>query len=173
MKTSPLKICWFCINVDLLCTRDECAVVNMWVVFLFAKMSPRQKEREEKKVVTAFIFALFPFDRLTDRWSNWSPATTPTRRIFRAQCFRVTCFTSERLLDKKNPKRMKNSDAIKNKKKIIKSLSHTTYSHTPALHTYVHTYTRKNFILNYHQCHQSINQHNPQTLEFLLSSSPF
>jgi len=36
-------------------------------VFLFAKMSPRQKEQEEKKVVTAFIFALFPFDRLTDR----------------------------------------------------------------------------------------------------------
>jgi len=35
-------------------------------MFLFAKMSPRQKEQEEKNI-TAFIFALFPFDRLTDR----------------------------------------------------------------------------------------------------------
>merc|ERR1712129_166445 len=42
-------------------------------------------------------------------------------------------------------------------KKIVKTTSHTTYSHTRSKLHYIHTLIHQNFILKYHPCHQ-INQ---------------
>jgi len=148
------KNCWFCINVDLLCARNECAVVNMWVVFLFAKMSPRQKEQEDKKNNSIHLcpFSLWPPDRptdgLTDHWSPLRP-----ERILRAQCFRVTCFTSEKdfwTIKKIRKERKKEKLRCHNKREKNSSNRRFTPHTHPVLHTYVyilcictHTYTRK------------------------------
>jgi len=70
--------------------------------------------------------------------------------------------------EKRNPKGKKNSDAHKKQEKIHQIVvSHHIL--TQALHTiYTPTHT-KNFILNYHQCHQSINQQNPKKLSIFFS----
>merc|ERR1712008_552439 len=60
--------------------------------------------------------------------------------------------TKMRMKEKK-----KNEKEKKKKKKSIKTMSHTTYSHTRSKLHYIHTLIHQNFILKYHPCHQ-INQ---------------
>jgi len=73
--------------------------------------------------------------------------------------------------EKRNPKGKKNSDAIKNEKKIIKSSFHTTYS--PKLYTQftlLHTQKTSSLII-INVINQSINK-TQKTLNFLLTSYP-
>jgi hypothetical protein len=134
-------------------------------------MSPRQKEQEKKK--TAFIFALFPFDRLTDR----PMVQLITGRHSDPKKYLEHSVSESRVLPQKDfwTKKSEKNEKLRCHKKQEKNhqivVSHHILTY-PQLYTHMYTFT-KNFILNYHQCHQSINQQNPKTLDFLLSSSPF
>jgi hypothetical protein len=120
-----------------------------------------KKKRKGRKKITAFIFALFAFDRLTDRptddpTDHWPPLRP--ERMFRAQCFRVTCFTSENLLDK-NPEGKKNSDAIKKKKFIkIVVVSHHILTHPSSTHTHMYTHKKTSSLIIINVINQSINK---------------
>lgn len=140
-------------NADfVLYTRDECAVVCEFCVFyLCENVSASTKKKEKKKRITAFIlapFCLWPPD--TDRWSIRSPPLRTRKKMF------STVFSESRVLPQKKTtfwilqkkpkvKQKKLRIAIKQKrewkrKKIVKTMSHTTYSTHP-IEAPQHTHT--------------------------------
>jgi len=172
MKTSPLKKLLILHKCGpTVCEKWMCCSEYVSRVSLCKNVS--STKRTGRKKITAFIFALFPFDRPTDGLTDHRSPLRP-ERIFRAQCFRVTCFTSEKdfWTRKKNEIRKERKEKLrchnKREKKIVKSSFHTTYSPSST-----HLHEKTNFILNYHQCHQSINQQKKTKLDFLLTSSQF
>merc|ERR1712008_296190 len=128
-------------------------------------MGPRQKKREKERQHSSW--PLFAFDRLTptDDQSDHRHSE-PEKKMF------STVFSESRVLpQKKEPfgftKKSQKSNRKtpnchktkmrKKEKKIIKTMSNTTYSHTRSKLHYIHTLIHQNFILKYHPCHQ-INQ---------------
>ena len=70
---------------------------------------------------------------------------------------------------KKTPNCHKTKTRMKEKKKIVKTTSHTTYSHTRSKLHYIHTLIHQNFILKYHPCHQINQSTKPPILDFYSS----
>merc|ERR1711874_258534 len=98
--------------------------------------SPRQKEQEEKK--TAFIFALFPFDRLTDR----PMVQLITGRHSDPKKYLEHSVSESRVLPQKDFWTKKSEKNQKKNHQIVVSHHILTY---PQLYTHMYTFT-KNFI---------------------------
>lgn len=142
------KKCWFCVVYE----RWMCC--SMWVLCVLSlrKCLCLDKKKEKKKRITAFIlapFCLWPPD--TDRWSIRSPPLRTRKKMF------STVFSESRVLPQKKttfwiltkkaksqtektPNCHKTKTRMKERKKIVKTTSHTTYSTHP-IEAPQHTHT--------------------------------
>jgi len=170
------KKCWFCVVYE----RWMCC--SMWVLCVLSLRKCLCLDKKKKKRITAFIlapFCLWPPD--TDRWSIRSPPLRTRKKMF------STVFSESRVLpqkkkstfwiykksqksNRKTPNCHKTKMRMK-EKKIVKTTSHTTYSHTRSKLHYIHTLIHQTSSLSIIHVIKSINQQNSQfSISTLLSS---
>jgi len=169
MKTSPLKKLLILHKCGpTVCEKWMCCSEYVSRVSLCKNVSSTKRTgRKKNNSIHLCPFSLWPPDRPTDGLTDHRLPLRP-ERIFRAQCFRVTCFTSEKdfWTRKKNEIRKERKEKLRCHNKREKKSSNRRF--TPHTHPVLHTYTKKqtSSLIIINVINQSINKKKPNSIFF-------